>query len=162
MLKEIGVLTLATVSALAAGGGVLTFAATAARPGVASLANVAPQGRLTRSPDGHYWASAEVDGAPVRFLVDTGSSAVALTAADAARLGLDTANLAYDRPVTTAGGRERAAAVVLDHVVVAGVRVEHVDALVMRSGLSASLLGMSYLGRLSRIEATPAGLVLSR
>ncbi len=162
MLKEIGVLALATASALAAGGGVLTVAATAARPSIASRPSVEPQGRLIRSPDGHYWAMAEVDGATVRFLVDTGSSAVALTAADAARLGLDTKKLAYDRPVTTAGGHARAAAVVLDHVVVQGVRVEHVEALVMRTGLPASLLGMSYLGRLSRIEATPAALVLNR
>ena len=34
--------------------------------------------------------------------------------------------------------------------------------MVMRGGLPASLLGMSYLGRLSHMDATPDALVLSR
>ncbi len=155
VMKEIGVLAVATLSALAAGGGVMKLAAHASPPPV-------HESRIRKSADGHYWATAEVDGASVRFLVDTGSSAVALTAADAARIGVDMAQLRYDRPVFTAAGDERAAPVLLDHVVVAGTRVDHVNALVMRQGLASSLLGMSYLGRLSRIEATPEALVLSR
>jgi aspartyl protease family protein len=153
MAKELGVVAVATLSALTAGGGVLAGA---------RYMKTSDAGRIARSADGHYWASAEVDGAPVRFLVDTGASTVALTLTDAERLGLDTAALRYDQPVSTAAGRERAAAVTLSHVTIAGVRVDGVRALVMRSGLSASLLGMSYLGRLSRIEATPEALVLSR
>jgi aspartyl protease family protein len=35
-----------------------------------------------------------------------------------------------------------------------------VEALVVREGLTASLLGMSYLGRLSRFEATQSALIL--
>jgi aspartyl protease family protein len=35
-----------------------------------------------------------------------------------------------------------------------------VDAMVVAQGLPASLLGMSYLGRLSRLEATPQALIL--
>ena len=153
MVKELSVVAVATLSALTAGGGVLAGAR------YMQTSNV---GRIARSADGHYWATAEVDGAPVRFLVDTGAGAVALTLADAGRLGLNTAALRYDQPVFTASGREHAAAVTLSHVVIAGVRVDGVKALVMRSGLSASLLGMSYLGRLSRIEATPQALVLER
>jgi aspartyl protease family protein len=154
MVKELGVVAIATLSALTAGGGVLA--------GARYLHAGPEQGRIARSADGHYWADAEVDGAPVHFLVDTGSSTVALTPADAGRLGLDAAALNYDQPVFTAAGRERAAAVTLSHVTIAGVKVEGVKALVMREGLSASLLGMSYLGRLSKIEATPEALVLSR
>ena len=45
-------------------------------------------------------------------------------------------------------------------VSVAGARVERVQALVVEEGLAYSLLGMSYLGRLSAFEATPAGLTL--
>jgi aspartyl protease family protein len=154
MVKELGVVAIATLSALTAGGGVLA--------GARYLHAGPEQGRIARSADGHYWADAEVDGAPVHFLVDTGSSTVALTPADAGRLGLDASALRYDQPVFTAAGRERAAAVTLSHVTIAGVKVEGVKALVMREGLSASLLGMSYLGRLSKIEATPEALVLSR
>ena len=154
-LKHLGVLTVATLSALAAGGGVLQIAANARQP-------VLEQGRIAKAADGHYWATAEVDGASVRFLVDTGSSAVTLTGADARRLGVDLAHLRYDQPVFTAAGDQRAAVVTLDHIEVAGVRVDQVRAMVMRSGLPSSLLGMSYLGRLSHMDATPEALVLSR
>ncbi len=115
---------------------------------------------LTKAADGHFWADGLVDGAPVRFLVDTGASSVSLTPQDAQRLGLDPANLIYDQTVRTAAGDSLAARVRLDSVSVAGVRLAGVDALVIGRGLPASLLGMSYLGRLSRFEATPAALVL--
>ena len=63
-------------------------------------------------------------------------------------------------PVRTASGEARAAPVKLDYVSIAGARIDSVDALVVRDGLETSLLGMSYLGRLSRFEATPEGLIL--
>lgn len=115
---------------------------------------------IQKSDDGHFWAEAETNGARVRFLVDTGATTVALTPEDARRLGLHLATLAYTVPVRTASGEARAAPVKLDYISIAGARVESVDALVVREGLPSSLLGMSYLGRLSRFEATPDGLIL--
>lgn len=49
---------------------------------------------------------------------------------------------------------------VLDHLTIAGARVNKVEALVIAQGLETSLLGMRYLGRLSRFEATPTALIL--
>lgn len=115
---------------------------------------------VSKASDGHYWAEAEVNGARVRFLVDTGASTVALTVQDARRLGFDPASLDYGYDVTTASGQARAAAVKLASVSVAGARVADVDALVIEKGLETSLLGMSYLGRLSRFEATPTAMIL--
>jgi aspartyl protease family protein len=115
---------------------------------------------VARSGDGHYWAKADIDGQPIRFLVDTGATSVVLTRADAQALGIDPDALTYDRPVMTAEGRTEAAAVVLDHLSIAGARVNRVEALVIAEGLETSLLGMSYLGRLSRFEATPTALIL--
>ncbi len=116
--------------------------------------------QLTKGADGHFWAEAAVDGKAVRFLVDTGATAVSLSMADAKRLGIDTDKLTYDYSVITADGRTRAASVKLASVAIAGARVRDVDALVIEKGLETSLLGMSYLGRLSRFEATPQALVL--
>jgi len=119
-----------------------------------------PAGAVLKASDGHYWADGEVNGAPVRFLVDTGATAVALTPQDAERLGFDLPSLHYGYSVVTAGGRTRAASVKLDAVTVAGARLENVDALVIEKGLDASLLGMSYLGRLSSFQATRQALFL--
>ena len=120
--------------------------------------------QVSKAADGHFWAEATVDGAPtvarVRFLVDTGATIVALTEEDAGRLGLNPAELDYGTEVHTAAGETRAARVRLRSVSVAGARVDDVEALVVRDGLTSSLLGMSYLGRLSRFEATQSALIL--
>ena len=115
---------------------------------------------ILKSSDGHFWADGEVGGRTVRFLVDTGATAVALTPEDAQRLGIDPADLHYGYKVVTAGGQIRAASVRLSSITVAGARLENVDALVIEKGLDTSLLGMTYLGRLSRFEATRGALVL--
>ncbi|MDO8899930.1 MAG: TIGR02281 family clan AA aspartic protease [Phenylobacterium sp.] len=115
---------------------------------------------ISKASDGHYWAEADVNGARVRFLVDTGATAVALTLEDAQRLGFDPAKLDYRQKVMTASGEARAAVVKLSAISVAGARVADVDALVIEKGLETSLLGMSYLGRLTRFEATRTSLIL--
>ncbi len=174
MQRAVVILAAAMVSALGAAHLVRTRAEapTPAQSEVglrraAVLTESAPAGAgrtasVSKADDGHYWAEAQVEGRRVRFLVDTGASTVALTKADAQRLGLAPATLAYDRPVSTAAGKTMAAAVTLDYVSVAGARVEHVEALVLQHGLETSLLGMTYLGRLSRFEATKDALILRR
>jgi aspartyl protease family protein len=137
----------------------LRRAATLTEPAPASPSGTAA---VQKAKDGHFWAEASVQGRRVRFLVDTGASTVALTKADARRLGLNESDLTFDQPVSTAAGRTMAAAVTLDYVSVAGARVDDVDALVLSEGLETSLLGMTYLGRLSRFEASRDALILRR
>ncbi|MEW6539356.1 MAG: TIGR02281 family clan AA aspartic protease [Pseudomonadota bacterium] len=116
--------------------------------------------QVVKGADGHYWAEASIDGKAVRVLVDTGASVVALTRADALRLGVDPEPDAFTGKVQTASGVVRAAPVQLKTISVAGARVDRVEALVVEQGLEYSLLGMSYLGRLSAFSATPTGLML--
>jgi aspartyl protease family protein len=134
-------------------------AATEASP--ADPASTYGQASIVKSPDGHFWADAQVNGGhPVHFLVDTGATAVALTANDARSLGIDPTALDYRYTVTTANGPARAAAVKLSDISVDHAQVEDVQAFVIDQGLQTSLLGMTYLGRLSKFEATPDTLVL--
>ena len=139
-------------------------AAQAATPAaVAAVPIVGASGadaQVVKGADGHYWAQARIDGRAVRVLVDTGASVVALTRADALRLGVDPQPDAFTGKVQTASGVVRAAPVQLRSVSVAGARVDRVEALIVEQGLEYSLLGMSYLGRLSAFEATPTGLTL--
>src|ERR1700730_10445674 len=51
--------------------------------------------------NGHVFVDASVDGTPVRMAFDTGASVVALTEADAERIGLS-GNLRYTVPFATA------------------------------------------------------------
>jgi aspartyl protease family protein len=115
---------------------------------------------IPKAKDGHFWANASVNNTAVRFLVDTGATQVVLTPSDAQRLGFLPKDLVYDKKVITANGPSYAALVKLKSVGVGTSMVRNVDALVVQDGLSISLLGMSYLGRLSRFEATPSSLIL--
>ena len=134
--------------------------AQAATPVPVSTPATGGPAQVLKAADGHYWADALIEGRAVRVMVDTGASVVALTRDDAARLGLRLEPADFSATVVTASGPVRAAAVELQAVAVAGARVDRVEALVVEAGLPHSLLGMSYLGRLSSFSATPAGLTL--
>jgi aspartyl protease family protein len=117
---------------------------------------------LPRGRDGHYYLTAEINGAAVRFVVDTGASDIVLTKADAARIGIDPEALDYLGRAGTANGETRTAFVRLDEVVV-GPAVDHnVPAVVNDGDMSQSLLGMGYLQRWGRIEISGGELRLSR
>lgn len=167
----IRVLAIGCIAALSAIGAARTIAslddgAQAATPVLLAEAAIstprlaATTAQVTKSADGHYWAEAMVDGKVVRFLVDTGATAVALTADDARRLGYNPAGLDYRYDVITAEGKVKAAAVQLRSISIAGARVDNVDALILERGLHTSLLGMSYLGKLQSFEATRTSLIL--
>jgi aspartyl protease family protein len=150
----------AGVSALAGAGAMATMPSQPLRiarleaEGFADNALERGSGAVAKGADGHFWADAEVNGKPVHFLVDTGATAVALTPEDAERLGFNAKDLKYGYDITTASGGARAAAITLGSVSINGARLDNVQALVVSDGLDVSLLGMSYLGRLTRFEAT--------
>jgi aspartyl protease family protein len=103
---------------------------------------------LKRGEDGHFWANVEVNGVSTRMMIDTGASYVALTPRDGRRLGLDMAGLRYVVPVSTANGNTFAALVVLDSISIGPIKLNDVQASVMRDDSGVSLLGMSFLERL--------------
>jgi aspartyl protease family protein len=163
-LSSAGVMALAVASALTTAWW-LNHAdargqAHAAEPAAVHAPAHGAPAQVLKAADGHYWADALIDGKAVRVMVDTGASVVALTPADAARLGLRLKAGDFSGTVITASGPVRAAPVELGAVAVAGARVERVEALVVEHGLPHSLLGMSYLGRLSSFSATPAEITL--
>ncbi|MEI2387180.1 TIGR02281 family clan AA aspartic protease [Breoghania sp. JC706] len=103
---------------------------------------------LARDRSGHYVVDAKVDGAPVRFLVDTGASMVTLTAEDARAAGIDLDRLMFGAQVSTANGRAQVAPVRLSRVEIAGATLTNLRAFVAREGaLDTSLFGMNALDR---------------
>lgn len=104
--------------------------------------------RVRADHSGHFFVEARIEGQPVTFLVDTGATLVALSAADARRIGLDPLPGEFTSEVRTAQGTTRAAPAVLPEIAVGSVRLRNVSAQVLAPGLEISLLGMSFLGRL--------------
>ena len=110
--------------------------------------------------DGHFWASADVDGFSIKFMIDTGASTVALTYRDAERLRLDPGNLDYAWTIRTAGGDVKGASVLLPSIRIGQVEIKNVEAMVLREGLDQSLLGMSFLGELYSYEFKQNSLII--
>jgi aspartyl protease family protein len=81
--------------------------------------------------------------------VDTGATAVVLSREDAVRAGFDLDRLQFTARVGTANGIGLAAPVRLREVRVRSIVVRDVVALVNKAPMSGSLLGLSFLKRLS-------------
>ncbi|HEX9835712.1 MAG TPA: TIGR02281 family clan AA aspartic protease [Alphaproteobacteria bacterium] len=113
------------------------------------------------SGDGHHHVAAEIDGARVRMLVDTGASDVTLTQADARRIGFDTTRLVFTQRYMTANGMVRGAPVVLREVKIGPIVVRNVRASVSEGALASSLLGLSYLNRLEGYAVSGGTLTLT-
>ncbi len=117
---------------------------------------------VPRSNDGHYYLTADVNGATVRFVVDTGATEIVLTQSDAARAGLDPENLAYLGRANTANGEVRTAFVRLNEIRLGDALDRNVQALVNQGQMDDSLLGMGYLQRWGSLEIRNNELVLTR
>lgn len=113
----------------------------------AALTAALPSVTLAADGNGHFTAEGQVNGARVRFLVDTGATLVTLPAIEARRLGID---FRRGQPLVsqTANGRVIVYRVRLDAVALGSMTLHSVDAAVHESpGLDIALLGMSFLNR---------------
>ena len=114
---------------------------------------------LNRGPDGHFYADAQVNGITVHFLVDTGATGVALSAADARRVGLPFFQTEFAAVGRGASGEVRGKLVTLDRVTLGGKSVEDVSGAILE-GSEMSLLGQSFLSRMGTIEMTADRMVI--
>jgi aspartyl protease family protein len=116
---------------------------------------------VARAFNGDFNVTAQINGARVAMVLDTGASSVVLTREDAKAAGLPLEVLTYTADIDTANGRTRAAPVRLDRIAIGGLVETSVDALVAQPGqLKRSLLGMSFLNRLQSWEVRGDRLLL--
>lgn len=113
-------------------------------------------------PDGHFHLTAELNGVPVRFVVDTGATSIALGPRDAGRVGIDLDRLVFAGRARTANGLVPTATVRLETVAIGEIVDEDVSAVVIRGEVDRSLLGMDYLSRFARVGFEGGTLVLER
>jgi len=114
----------------------------------APAASDRPTTTLVADGAGHFVTLGTINGASVRFLVDTGATLVSMGIEDARRAGVN--YLAGTRTFSqTANGVAPAFRVKLDNVKVGNISLNNVDGLVHESApLPVVLLGMSFLGQL--------------
>ncbi len=108
---------------------------------------------ISRGRAGDFQVAADVNGARLPMVLDTGATSVVLTYEAAKAAGLPLEVLQYNVNVDTANGRTRAAAVTLDRLAVGSITERSVPALIVQAGqLRTNLLGMSFLNRLESWE----------
>jgi aspartyl protease family protein len=149
----------------------LVHAERAARAGDQSrpIASVAPAAQVSRGrivelkagAFGHFHTRAEINGRPVKVMVDSGASMVALTYEDARAAGFFVRDSDFTHRVNTANGTARVAPITIDRVSIGDITVRNVPGAVLEAGkLETTLLGMSFLSRLQRVDMRSGSLVL--
>jgi aspartyl protease family protein len=113
---------------------------------------------LKQAADNHFYVTAKVNGADVRFIVDTGSSAVVLSPRDALRAGIGAGD--YGMKAQGAGGEVKLMPVKLARLTVGPLAADNVPAMVAERGLPVSLLGQSLLARFATVEIKGAEMIL--
>lgn len=122
-----------------------------------------PRGMLVLPEDGrgHFLAAPLVNGIQIQSVIDTGASLIALSQEDAARIGIFPNAEDFKLTISTANGTLQAAPVSLREVRLGGIVKRDVEAVVLPAGrLKVSLLGMSFLRRLSGFQVAKGALFL--
>ena len=134
---------------------VATPAPASAEPDASSL-------RIFPDGNGNYRVQGLVNGATVQFLVDTGATNVLLTPADARRAGIDPDQLQYRQMFQTPNGQVKGADIVIYQLAVGPIRLVNIPGAVLRTDIDTSLLGVSFLSRLSGYEVENGAMILHR
>jgi len=117
---------------------------------------------ITESADGHYYVDSRVNGQRIRFLIDTGASNITLSLEDASRIGVDVSELRFVQRFQTANGVGLGAPYRLSSISIGSIAFADVPVSINGSDMSTSLLGMSFLERLSSFEFRDGKLFLRR
>jgi aspartyl protease family protein len=114
---------------------------------VSSPSSERPAITLVADGRGHFVTPGSINGAPMRFIVDTGATFISLGASDAKRARIDPTKGTPGMSMT-ANGAVRVWKVKLSSVKVGGVTLSDVDASVHEQDMPVVLLGMSFLNRM--------------
>lgn len=114
--------------------------------------------------NGHFHADVEIEGRPLKMMVDTGASLIVLSNDDAASLGFRPFPADYRMVAKTANGMVEMAPIVLPSVRVGGLVERNVEAAVEKRGAFSGegLLGMSFLSKLRGYEVSDGLLILKQ
>jgi aspartyl protease family protein len=100
---------------------------------------------IRRQDDGHYWLQLDVNGKPVRFMIDSGATTTAVNADTARETGIEVDTYGYPVFLNTANGRVTAQRGIIQSVKIGPRELGQHDVVVSESFGDTNVLGMNFL-----------------
>ncbi len=100
---------------------------------------------IRRQDDGHYWLQLDVNGKPVRFMIDSGATTTAVNADTARETGIEVDMNGYPVFLNTANGRVTAQRVDIQSLKIGTHELGQHDVVVSESFGDTNVLGMNFL-----------------
>lgn len=110
--------------------------------------------RLRMAPDGHFWATANINGIDRRMLIDSGATTTSLSVATAQNAALDLAQNSVPTTVNTANGMVFARTSSVRRLELGPIVATNLRVIVAPEFGDTDVLGMNFLSRLKswRVE----------
>lgn len=113
------------------------------------------------SKGGHFFLNVKINDLPIRFMIDTGASDIAIDVGLAQKLGINSKNLIFNKAYQTANGISWGAKTRVNNIKFANLTFKNVPVSVVNSDLGTPLLGMSFLRQFQKYEFYRDKLVLT-
>ena len=100
---------------------------------------------IRRQDDGHYWLQVDVNGKPVRFMIDSGATTTAVNASTARETGIEVDTDGYPVFLNTANGSVAAQRGIIQSLKIGTHEIGQHNVVVSESFGDTNVLGMNFL-----------------
>lgn len=112
---------------------------------------------------GHFNANFKAAGRSIKGLIDTGATYVAMNRSTARSIGVKVSNSDFKHRAETANGIVKAAFATIDRLELGAVSAQNVEVFILDdAALSSTLIGMSFLNKLSSFKVENGQLILTQ
>jgi aspartyl protease family protein len=113
--------------------------------------------RIPMAEDGHFWATATINGVKRRLLIDSGATTTALSQATAEAAGLEIDENGFPEIISTANGDIAALHATVDRLTIGGITAHDLPVIVSPAFGDTDMIGMNFLSRLASWRVEESG-----
>ncbi|MCW2364418.1 MULTISPECIES: TIGR02281 family clan AA aspartic protease [Sphingobium] len=130
------------------------------RLGVDSQQVVGDEVRIRMSPDGHFWATAQINGVDRRMLIDSGATVTALSTRTADLAGVPRGASLLPVVLQTANGTVQAETGTVERLAIGPLTAQNLKVVISPALGDMDVLGMNFLSQLASWRVEERTLIL--
>ena len=115
---------------------------------------------IRQSTDGHFWIDSNVNGKPVRFLIDSGATITAMSANTASQADIEINSVSFPVSLTTANGLVEADRGEIGTLNIGPLVMYQLPVVVSEAFGETNVLGMNFLNRMESWSVEGGNMVL--